>query len=158
MERINFIDLTHKKEQHGLTYHPLYNVWREMRRRCDNPNHKWYPFYGGRGISVCKRWNTRFSNFYDDVIGLYKPNHVIDRVDNDGNYELSNIRFVPISTSNANKRNNSGKQRSGCTRFKNKYWRSRIKIEGIEYHLGYFKTKQEGEDAFNLIHKEWYGF
>jgi len=96
LERINFIDLTHKKEQHGLTYHPLYNVWREMRRRCDNPNHKWYPFYGGRGISVCKRWNTRFSNFYDDVIGLYKPNHVIDRVDNDGNYEFLFLLVMQI--------------------------------------------------------------
>lgn len=158
IKRPNFVNLTHKKEQHGLTRHKLYAVWLEMRRRCDNPKHKWYPFYGDRGIRVCDEWNSAFSSFYYDVIDMYIDGYFIDRIDNNGNYELSNIRFVPISTSNANKKNNNGKIRSGCTLFKGKWWRSRIKIENKEYHIGYFKTQEEGMVAFNVIHKEWYGF
>ena len=156
--RKNFIDLTHRKEQHGLSSIPLYNIWREMRRKCDNPNHKWYPHYGGRGITVCEKWNSSFLSFYEDMSPIYTEGYFIDRIDNNGNYEPGNVKFSPIASSNANKRNNNGKNASGCTLFKGKYWRARIKIEKIEYHIGYFKTKEEGEAAFNKVHKEWYGF
>ena len=37
--------------------HELYPTCTEMRRRCNNPNHHDYKYYGGRGIKVCKRWD-----------------------------------------------------------------------------------------------------
>lgn len=157
IERKNFIDLTKSKQQHGLSHHPLYNVWREMRRRCDNPKHKWYSEYGGRGIIVCNEWNSSFIKFYNDVINIYEKGKFLDRIDNDKNYELSNIRFSTISESNTNKRVN-GKMPSGCTLSRVKYWRARIKVENVEYHIGNFKTKEEGEIAYKEVHKEWYGF
>ncbi len=79
--------------KHGLSAHPLYGVWNAMVQRCKNPNSLVYARYGGRGITVCEKWLT-FEGFYEDVIGLWKPELTMDRRDNDGNYELTNIRFT----------------------------------------------------------------
>jgi hypothetical protein len=62
-----------------------------MLARTTNPNHPKFEHYGGRGIRVCERWK-KFDNFLADIvktIGL-RPGKKwsIDRIDNDGNYEL----------------------------------------------------------------------
>jgi hypothetical protein len=48
----------------GLT--PVYRAWSNMLSRCRNPHHQAYDNYGGRGIKVCKRWES-FANFYVDM-------------------------------------------------------------------------------------------
>ncbi|KKL50919.1 hypothetical protein LCGC14_2300660, partial [marine sediment metagenome] len=63
-----------------------------------------YKNYGGRGISICDRWKDSFKNFYKDVIVGYFDGLTIDRIDNDGNYEPSNIRFVTVKANNNNRR------------------------------------------------------
>lgn len=60
-----------------------------MRARCSNPNNKFYPSYGGRGIRVCARWSS-FTNFYEDMGPRPSDGHAIERRDNGGNYEPSN--------------------------------------------------------------------
>lgn len=69
--------------------HPLYDVWKGMRARCNNKNHDSYKNYGGRGIKVCDRWND-FRLFYADVIDGYKPGLQLDRDNNDGDYQPNN--------------------------------------------------------------------
>jgi len=65
-----------------------------MKQRVNNPKHKSYHIYGGRGIKVCDRWMQSFTNFYNDTIEDYIPGLDIDRINNDGNYEPGNVRWV----------------------------------------------------------------
>lgn len=82
-------------EFHGMTGTPEYNTWYGMLARCRNPNHVGYPDYGGRGITVCKRWEDSFEAFYSDMGPRPTPEHSIDRWPNkDGNYEPGNCRWA----------------------------------------------------------------
>lgn len=47
----------HNKYKHGLKDHPIYNVWKSMRQRCNNYNNENYQRYGGRGIRVDSKWD-----------------------------------------------------------------------------------------------------
>jgi hypothetical protein len=88
---------------HGLTNHPLYGRHRHMISRCTDPNSPAYPNYGGRGITVCQRW-LDVRNFVQDLEPLYRPGCEIDRINNDGNYEPGNIRFVSSKVNADNRR------------------------------------------------------
>lgn len=79
--------------KHNLSRHPLYRVWSAMMARCHNPNDRAYKWYGARGISVCERWHD-VSKFIEDVSPIHSMGSSMDRFNNDGNYELQNIRFV----------------------------------------------------------------
>lgn len=73
----------------------LYRAWTNMRNRCSNKNSRDWARYGGRGISVCESWSCSFTEFAEwaEANG-YDEGLEIDRVDNEGNYEPSNCRFV----------------------------------------------------------------
>lgn len=83
--------------------HPLYSVWQGMLRRCDNPRYAQFKDYGGRGIRVCDRWLHDFAAFVSDM-GPRPTGHFIDRIDNDGNYEPTNCRWVTRAQSQSNRR------------------------------------------------------
>lgn len=90
--------------KHGLAdKHPLYWRWQQMLRRCNNPNNKDYIYYGARGIKVCKRWMD-FSNFMEDILPIYSPDLTLDRIDNNGDYEPSNIRMATAKEQQHNRR------------------------------------------------------
>lgn len=80
----------------GRTKEPLYiNVYKNMIRRCYDSNHKNYHRYGGRGISICSQWNDNYQEFKNWAHSNgYKIGLQIDRINNDGNYEPDNCRFV----------------------------------------------------------------
>lgn len=75
-----------------------------MRNRCLNPGHHTFKNYGGRGISICKRWDS-FTSFLKDLGNAPTKKHSIDRIDNDGDYKPSNCRWADRSTQMKNKRN-----------------------------------------------------
>jgi hypothetical protein len=82
----------------------FYRVWSNMKSRCNNPKATYFRNYGGRGISVCARWGN-FKNFMEDMHDSYKDGLTLDRVDNNGNYESTNCRWVSMKVQNNNSRN-----------------------------------------------------
>lgn len=93
------------KSTHGMSKkHPLYRVWDQMKDRCNNPNHKFYQNYGGRGIKVCDEWMD-FQKFFDwSIRNGYQRGLEIDRRNNDGIYEPSNCRWVTRKINSNNRR------------------------------------------------------
>jgi hypothetical protein len=90
-------------KKHGMCDHPIYLVWRGIKRRCLNPNSPHFNHYGGRGIKVCDRWLI-FENFRDDMLSTWKQGLWIDRTDVNGNYEPFNCRWVTPSANHKNRR------------------------------------------------------
>ena len=78
---------------HGMKNTSEYRSWQSMKDRCYNPNYNQFKDYGGRGIIVCDRWKDSFENFFSDMGPKPSNKHSIDRIDNDGNYELGNCKW-----------------------------------------------------------------
>ena len=84
---------------------PTYLSWDNMIQRCTNPNRPEYPYYGGRGITVCDRWRS-YENFLADM-GERPDGLTLDRINNDGNYEPGNCRWADRETQVRNRRRSS---------------------------------------------------
>jgi hypothetical protein len=116
------------KKTHGKSKSAEYRTWRNMWSRCTNPMVDRYELYGGRGITVCKRWGS-FENFHSDMGDKPSPRHSIGRIDNNGNYEPENCRWETQQEQANNTRKNVFIEFKGQ---KNTYaqW---AKITGIPY-------------------------
>jgi hypothetical protein len=92
---------------HGKYHTPERRVWTGVKTRCFNPREKTWPYYGGRGITVCDRWlgEDGFSNFLDDMGARPSPQHSIERKDVNGNYEPDNCVWATRKEQMRNKRN-----------------------------------------------------
>ena len=138
---------THKK-----THHPLFRRWASILDRCSNPNSKDYPYYGGRGITVCDEWKNDFMKFYHHVLTLpnaMKEGYTIDRIRNNENYKPGNVRWATRRDQMLNRR----KQKNNTTGFigvsptKEKRYKSVIKVSGEIIYIGVFDTPKEAAIA-----------
>lgn len=78
-------------------------AWQSMKYRCSNPRMKTFKYYGGRGITVCERWNL-FENFLADMGRKPGPKYSLDRINNEGSYEPTNCRWATQSEQIRNRR------------------------------------------------------
>ena len=93
--------------KHGYCGHRLYTIFGNIKNRCCNPNNSSYNYYGGRGITICDEWRYNFQTFYDwAMLNGYKEDLTIDRIDNNGNYEPNNCRFITHKENCNNTRKN----------------------------------------------------
>jgi hypothetical protein len=81
-----------------------YISWTAMKRRCSDPSHENYQRYGGRGVVVCDSWLKSYRNFLTDMGRKPTPDHTIDRIDSDGNYEPKNCRWATRTEQEQNKK------------------------------------------------------
>lgn len=90
----------------GASKRSEYKVWRGMIRRCYDRTAHNYPYYGGRGITVCDRWRISFENFLSDMGPRPSLKHTLDREKVEGNYEKNNCRWVTSDVQANNRTDN----------------------------------------------------
>ena len=101
------------------------------KRRCNNPRETWYHIYGGRGI---KFLFCSFDEFYDALSASWFDGASLDRIDTDGHYEVSNVRWATMQQQQRNRRNNVYVTHKGVTK---------LLVEWAEVTgIGYFTLTQ----------------
>jgi len=91
---------------HNMADSKIYIKWQAMKRRCLHSKSSDFKHYGGRGIELCQQWHT-FEGFMKwEKFPDWKPGLEIDRIDNNGNYEPSNCRWVSRAENTQNTRRN----------------------------------------------------
>lgn len=133
--RANYRDRLHCEEVKDMRS-PEEVAYHSAKQRCTNPKHPHYARYGGRGIEF------RFASFKEfiAVIGLRpSPEHELDRENNDGHYEASNVRWVTGSLSAAN-RTSSNPNTNGYagTYLQDGRWVARVRLNKHSCYLGSF--------------------
>lgn len=97
----------------GAGSHPFYDTWKGMNSRVLDSQSPYYSNYGGRGITICRRWRLDmpggFQNFIDDIESVLGPKpdgYSLDRVDNSLGYGPANVRWATAKEQNRNTRRN----------------------------------------------------
>lgn len=117
----------------------LYGVWCNIIQRCENSNNPAYENYGGRGISICKKWRNDFGAFAADMGSRPSKKHSIDRIDNNGNYEPANCRWATQRQQMLNTR------RVVMIEYKGKIMPLSLAadLEGVSYHTAKWKFRNQ---------------
>lgn len=135
--------------KHGLHKSRVYGIWSGMKERCLSDKHPAFKRYGGRGITICKEW-LDLNNFVTWAYSSgYKPDLTLDRRNNDGNYEPSNCRWIPMAEQLRNRSSNVNYTVNGVTKCQAEWCRELgISPNTIQRRL---KAGITGEDLFKKV-------
>jgi len=86
---------------------PEYQAYNNAKQRCENPKNDHYLDYGGRGIEF--RFG-RFEDFLAEVGLKPTPKHSLDRKNNNGHYEVGNLRWATKLEQVRNTRNDRAEE------------------------------------------------
>ena len=137
-------------------YKSLRNTWNNINQRCSNKKNPRYKDYGGRGISLCDEWKNNYLTFRDwSIKNGWEAGLQIDRIDNDGNYEPDNCKWVTNIENNQGekKRNRVGKTgvKYITQHSKNGTYFGQKTVYGVYFSTKQCKTIEEAKKALNLI-------
>ena len=142
--------------KHNMCNTPTYNSWDCMIQRCLNPNNTNYDNYGGKGVSICERW-FNFKHFLEDM-GERPLGKSIDRINPQGNYELSNCRWATDFQQNQNQRVKTSNKTGVCgvsfDKRRNKYL-AQIVTNGRHRFLGRFNGLSEAIEARHMAEQKY---
>lgn len=95
--------------------------YRAMKQRCTYEGHVAWEHYGGRGITICRRWlgKNGLENFIEDM-GERTAELSLDRIDVNGNYAPSNCRWATAAQQVGNRR---------CSAVSDKDWEEHEEFE-----------------------------
>jgi len=132
--------------------------------RCSDPTFTQYKDYGGRGITVCDRWNPNaggsFENFLADM-GERPEGTTLDRIDVNGIYEPSNCRWAsPLLQAHNHRKRKDGltSQFRGVSRKQDgRTFTAAIQVNYKHIRLGKFDSEIEAAKAYNEAAKQHYG-
>ncbi len=134
----------------NLSHNPLYRIWHAIKTRCYNQKNYAYKYYGARGIALCDEWKDDFVSFFKWCkLNGHTNGLQIDRINNDGNYEPGNCRFVTPATNVGNRRNTIIIPYKGETKTL-KEW---SKFLGLPYNVLYSRIQTQQmpvEKAFDM--------
>lgn len=125
-----------------------YTTYKSMINRCLNPNDPAYARYGGRGISICERWQRPhgFANFLKDM-GPRPADMTLDRIDVNGDYCPENCRWATWKVQNRNRRNSTRITYMGKTQSL-KDWSEELGIPYGTLNMRYSTYKLRGKELF----------
>jgi hypothetical protein len=125
-----------------------------MVSRCTDPNHRAFPNYGGRGISIYPPWLEDRKVFFEFAKTLENwdvPGLDLDRIDNAGNYEPGNLRICPRRENCDNKRNTLRITHDGHEYGYNEFWKKFCpdwSVNAVRYHLEQGKPPEAVVDFY----------
>lgn len=150
---------SNRERTHGEYGTRLYNIWHDMKQRCQNANSTNYSFYGALDITVCEAWQpyegfaewAKFSGYADHL--------TLDRIEGTKGYSPNNCRWETRTTQarNQKKRNTNSSGFTGVSfHKKNQNWVSYIWINYKKINLGSHATEQDAinaREAYILEHQ-----
>ena len=121
--------------------HILYTTWLNIKARCNNKKNPRYSDYGVRGISVCDEWESQAEVFISWCLANnWSQNLQIDRINNDGNYEPKNCRFITIKEQQSNKRKRKDSGKYPDVRKHNNKYKAVITANSKKTHIGMYSN------------------